>query len=269
MGTSFCDDTLLLILSFLIDIWHGLWPWKFPLLKFIWVNIPICLEDSFGQGSFLNFIESPLLLFSCMLLVWWLAFWDVLVLFPSPNLFWTFSLPHLCCSYSIVIYSQEFLLSIRPCLGRVNFKSVQRLDCSRPFILSDSIHFHASAVEVGKPLPIPAAVTTLVCCAFQWVLAGYFGVLLFFGASGLHFGLGGETWLFRFCVNVVHRLLLLPSSCFVYFYVGIWEDPLPSFQAQDLNREKEDKRGRDQREPVLVAIWLILLDWVIYIWGHS
>lgn len=103
MGVSFCDDTLLLILSFLIDIWHGLWPWNFPLLKFIWVNIPICLEDSLGQGSFLNFIESPLLLFSYMLWVWWLAFWGVLVLFPSPNLFWTFSLPHLCCSYSIVI----------------------------------------------------------------------------------------------------------------------------------------------------------------------
>ena len=43
----------LFFLFFLIEALHGLWPWTFRCLN-IWANIPVCWEDSWGQGSFLN-----------------------------------------------------------------------------------------------------------------------------------------------------------------------------------------------------------------------
>lgn len=30
-----------------------------------------------------------------------------------------------------------------------------------------------------------------------------------------------------------------------------------------------EDQGRDQGEPTPVATWLILLDWIIFIWSHS
>lgn len=56
-------------------------------------------------------------------------------------------------------------------------------------LLSDSDHFPSSAVEVGNPLRVPAAVITTAHGAFKGVLAGHWGVLLLCVPRGLCCGL--------------------------------------------------------------------------------
>lgn len=137
----------------------------------------------------------------------------------------------------VQFYSQELPCSIRPCLRRVNFKSIWRLDCRscsdflrlsvvRPLLMqwANSSRFHLQLLPWSRS-------------ALQGVLAGYSGVLLVCCPQWL------VLWALR--GNFIHFVLVQMMSmgfCHLValsrFYVGIWEDPLLPFQDKNLNGEK-------------------------------
>lgn len=201
---------------FLVEALHGLWPWTFHCLN-IWANIPVCWGDSWGQGSFLNPREPlPSVVFISVISMVACFLWCpgsaalpqfILDLSSSSSLLFLFS-----GSSSVLLPRASLQYKALSSKGQLQEHLAAGL--SKLLRLSEAVRCQAFADAVGKLLPVPPAVTTVVALCSPgsacWLLWGSSRLL-----SPVACTLGFEGKLHSFCfgANDVHGLL--PSSCFV------------------------------------------------------
>lgn len=192
----------LFFLFFLIEALHGLWPWTFRCLN-IWANIPVCWEDSWGQGSFLNPRE-PL---SSVVFVPVISMVACFLWCPGSVPLPQFIRDLFSSSSLLLLFggSNSVLLPRASLQHKALSSQGPRQERLAAGLLTGAQTFRGCPLPClcwcsGQTPPGPPAVTTVSRSALQGVLAGCFGVLRVFCPQCL------VLWALR--GNLVHFVLV-------------------------------------------------------------